>query len=391
MLIRAALLVTFALQGLVIQAQDSKPRIFVTDSTSWEISGGFSGASSGGNAAVAGRTSGGARPQTVEIIKTFNEHCTAVTVTMDRTNADYVVLLDHEGGKGYARKDNKIAVFHNNGDLLQSGSTRSLGNAVKDACEAIQMAPKPAASRLPARLAPATLAPPPPVQTEPPRVVPVTTAPVAKAPPRALTGSGPSVTTSSVPARAITSNDNGASLNNDDVVALKKAGYSDDLIVWRIEASAGSFRLDTQSMIDLKNTGLSDEVIRAMTKASKAQNDRPAAEVAVAKPTPAVQTTDAKVAIAKPEIVSPSSSAGGITVRFTSTPSNAEIDVDGNYWGSTPTADLKRLQAGTHTITVRKSGYKPWERKIELVAGDDRTVNAELEVDPTKPRVSGLN
>jgi hypothetical protein len=57
---------------------------------------------------------------------------------MDKTKADYVVLLDHEGGKGYARKDNKIAVFHNNGDLVYSGSTRSLGNAVKDACAAIQ-------------------------------------------------------------------------------------------------------------------------------------------------------------------------------------------------------------------------------------------------------------
>ena len=109
------------------------------------------------------------------------------------------------------------------------------------------------------------------------------------------------------------------------------------------------------------------------------------------KPVPAAQTTDAKVVIAKPEVFSASSSVSGITGRFTSTPSNAEIDVDGNYWGSTPTADLKRLPAGTHTITVRKSGYKPWERKIELAAGDERTVNAELEVDPTKPKIAGLN
>lgn len=207
----------------------------------------------------------------------------------------------------------------------------------------------------------------------------------------ALKGAAPRVTTSSTPAKATTSNDQGAALNNENIIALKKAGYSDDLILWRIGASSGSYRLDTQSMIDLKNTGLSDEVIRAMTKASKAQNERSDADVAVAKPTPAARTTDAKVVIAKPEIVSPSSSVSGITVRFTSTPSNAEIDVDGNYWGSTPTADLKRLQAGTHTITVRKSGYRPWERKIELAAGDDRTVNAELEVDPTKPRISGLN
>jgi hypothetical protein len=48
-----------------------------------------------------------------------------------------VVLLDREGGKGLLRRDNKIAVFDREGDLLHSGSTRSLGNAVKDACEAI--------------------------------------------------------------------------------------------------------------------------------------------------------------------------------------------------------------------------------------------------------------
>jgi hypothetical protein len=144
-------------------------------------------------------------------------------------------------------------------------------------------------------------------------------------------------------------------------------------------------------MIELKNTGLSDEVIRAMTKASKTQNERTNADVAVAKSTPAAQTTDAKVAIAKREIVPPASAVSGITVRFTSTPSNAEVNVDGNYWGSTPTAELKRLPAGSHTIVVRKNGYKPWERKIELAPGDDRTVNAELEVDPLKPRIAGSN
>ena len=70
----------------------------------------------------------------IEIIKTFTQRCPELVVTMDRTKAQYVVLLDHEGGKGYARKDNKIAVFKNNGDLVYTGSTRSLGNAVKDAC-----------------------------------------------------------------------------------------------------------------------------------------------------------------------------------------------------------------------------------------------------------------
>jgi hypothetical protein len=48
-----------------------------------------------------------------------------------------VVMLDHEGGKGLVLKDNKFAAFDKEGDAIRSGSTRSLGNSVKEACTAI--------------------------------------------------------------------------------------------------------------------------------------------------------------------------------------------------------------------------------------------------------------
>lgn len=116
----------------LLHAQD-KPRVFITDSESWELEG-----RSGGNGdAQAGTVQGGARPQTAEIMKTFSERCPKVTVTINRDRADFVVILDHEGGKGVARADNKIAVFDREGDMVYAGSTRTLGNAVKDACEAI--------------------------------------------------------------------------------------------------------------------------------------------------------------------------------------------------------------------------------------------------------------
>jgi len=52
--------------------------------------------------------------------------------------ADYIVLLDHEGGKGYLRHKNKVAVFNRvSGDSIVSKSTISLGGSVQDACEAI--------------------------------------------------------------------------------------------------------------------------------------------------------------------------------------------------------------------------------------------------------------
>src|SRR5947209_7517454 len=53
-----------------------KPRVFITDSQSWETSGSAGGA----NGAFAAHSSGGARPQTAEIIKTFGEKCSSVMV-----------------------------------------------------------------------------------------------------------------------------------------------------------------------------------------------------------------------------------------------------------------------------------------------------------------------
>lgn len=112
---------------------DGKIRIYVTDSQSWEVTGGW-GASNGSGG---GATAGGARPQTAEIIKTFNQRCPEYTITNNKERANYAVILDHEGGKGVLRHRNKIAVFNRDGDAIFSNSTRELGNSVKDACAAI--------------------------------------------------------------------------------------------------------------------------------------------------------------------------------------------------------------------------------------------------------------
>ena len=136
-------LVMFVLgAGPAVFAQEYKPnsvsnsykaRIFITDSKSWEVSGGFGGTDAG----FGGGQNGGARPQTGEIIKTFGQRCPDIIVNNRQEKADYVVLLDHEGGKAIFLHDNKVAVFNHEGDSILSHSTRSLGNAVKDACDAI--------------------------------------------------------------------------------------------------------------------------------------------------------------------------------------------------------------------------------------------------------------
>ena len=107
-----------------------KPRVYVSESNSWEMGGGSS-------SPFGGETHGGARPQTAEIVKTFNQRCPDVVINNKQDRADYVVVIDHEGGKTFILRDNKVAVFNRDGDAVMSNSTRSLGNAVKDACTAI--------------------------------------------------------------------------------------------------------------------------------------------------------------------------------------------------------------------------------------------------------------
>ena len=123
-----ALAVAVFLCGFAFSAE--RPRVYVTDSNSWEMGGGSS-------SPFGGETHGGARPQTAEIVKTFNERCPDVVVNNKQDKADYVVVLEHEGGKSFILHDNKVAVFNRDGDAIMSNSTRSLGNAVKDACSAI--------------------------------------------------------------------------------------------------------------------------------------------------------------------------------------------------------------------------------------------------------------
>jgi hypothetical protein len=129
----------------------------------------------------------------------------------------------------------------------------------------------------------------------------------------------------------------------------------------------------------------------------KAPGDDHMAQVATHQP-----EEPAKVAVASSPPTPASSASPGpardgdltktIVVRFTSTPANAEVDIDGEYWGNTPTAELTRLTAGQHVIVVRKPNYQPWERKITLAPGDDRTISAELESKgPSQPRITGLD
>ena len=64
--------------------------------------------------------------------------CARILVTINGERADYLLTVERVGGKGALQRNNEMALFNKDGEMVASGTTRSLGNAVKDACLAIQ-------------------------------------------------------------------------------------------------------------------------------------------------------------------------------------------------------------------------------------------------------------
>jgi hypothetical protein len=64
-------------------------------------------------------------------------------------------------------------------------------------------------------------------------------------------------------------------------------------------------------------------------------------------------------------------------LQIESTPPGADIEVDGSFVGNTP-SDVQ-VAEGDHTVVVKKSGFKNWERKLKSSAGSSVHLGAELE------------
>jgi len=78
-----------------------------------------------------------------------------------------------------------------------------------------------------------------------------------------------------------------------------------------------------------------------------------------------------------------SKAASGTKLSVSSNPDGADIAVDGNFVGNTPA--VIKLAVGEHTISVKKTGYTNWKRKVTITGGEVR-INAELEKSVYVPR-----
>jgi hypothetical protein len=64
-------------------------------------------------------------------------------------------------------------------------------------------------------------------------------------------------------------------------------------------------------------------------------------------------------------------------LQVTSTPAAADIEIDGSFVGNTPST--MGVAPGQHQLSVKKTGFKPWERKIAVSSGQ---VNVNAVLDP---------
>jgi hypothetical protein len=76
--------------------------------------------------------------------------------------------------------------------------------------------------------------------------------------------------------------------------------------------------------------------------------------------------------------MAPAQPSGDAQVEVTSVPSGADVELDGNFVGDTPSTI--GVSPGEHTVGVKKTGYRTWERKITVSSGKVN-ISAELEAE----------
>ena len=94
-------------------------------------------------------------------------------------------------------------------------------------------------------------------------------------------------------------------------------------------------------------------------------------DVAKFQPSPASQP------VAVSDSIRSAANSASAKLQMESTPSGADIELDGSFVGNTP-SDVQ-VPEGEHAITLKKAGFVNWERKMKVSAGSSVHLNAELE------------
>ena len=93
----------------------------------------FSGSGDSWGSSVGGTT----EPQTIEVMKQLRRFCPTVSITANRTDADYLILHERQAGGTFGGNRNNIGVFGRNDLLVYADGAKILNNSVKDLCESL--------------------------------------------------------------------------------------------------------------------------------------------------------------------------------------------------------------------------------------------------------------
>jgi hypothetical protein len=119
----------------------------------------------------------------------------------------------------------------------------------------------------------------------------------------------------------------------------------------------------------------------AILKGTASAGGAPAPSPLVAQPAPTLSQpapTNPLPSAPEPSTQATSSASNAaVFVQISSEPSGAEILVDGDYTGSTPSQ--VKLKSGSHSVKITKKGFEPWERSIKVEPGESRNIVADLE------------
>ena len=135
---KSVLLLVVGIALCAANAQD-KPRVFVQGKGSENVS--TNGAAGGGHhwATWGSKSTIDAHDESMEVTKDLQKNCSGVIVTINQANADYIVMMNRESkqNRGLLRSNSQVEVANKAGDILTTSATHTVGNAAKDACNAI--------------------------------------------------------------------------------------------------------------------------------------------------------------------------------------------------------------------------------------------------------------
>ncbi|HEY7518190.1 MAG TPA: hypothetical protein VIE36_07840 [Methylomirabilota bacterium] len=175
---------------------------------------------------------------------------------------------------------------------------------------------------------------------------------------------------------AVTSANAQEVLNNDAVIAMKKAGLSEGIILAKIRGSQAKFDTSTQALVGLKQAGLSDAVIEAMVTHSGSGAGSAGAPAAAVKPGGAAgmpQVRDAIVHVRGAEYVEMTPAIASVETNFQVFTSKSELVLKGRkapYRVADPQPVFFSAWAPNEVPLVKlKPGDKHDDRNLKFSSG----------------------